>query len=101
MYLILIPDEKAQCPQSSIDLFYIEVEGVQLHQPEADKILAIMHEDSDKKKGKKDYKFTTFKLLEQPQVPNYQGTVNCKTVKLNTNLEFSDQYSRQFLTTML
>ena len=50
MYLILIPDEKAQCPQSSIDLFYIEVEGVQLHQPEADKILAIMNEDSDKKK---------------------------------------------------
>ena len=34
-----IPDEKAQCPRSSEDLSYIEVEGVQLHQPGKDEIL--------------------------------------------------------------
>jgi hypothetical protein len=32
-----VPDERAQCPQPSIDLSYIEVEGAQLHQPGAKK----------------------------------------------------------------
>lgn len=36
-----IPDEKAQCPQSSEDLSYIEVEGVQLHPPGKDEILKL------------------------------------------------------------
>jgi hypothetical protein len=31
--LNVIPDEKAQCQQPSIDLSYIEVEDVQSHQP--------------------------------------------------------------------
>lgn len=33
-----IPDEKGQCPKSLEDLSYIEVEGVQLHQPGKDEI---------------------------------------------------------------
>lgn len=35
--LLSVPDERAQRPQPSIDLSYIEVEGAQLHQPGATK----------------------------------------------------------------
>jgi hypothetical protein len=30
----VIPDEKVQCPQPSVNLSYTEVEDVQSHQPE-------------------------------------------------------------------